>query len=152
MSENESVSSCAVCGVIDAECDRLWAAGSPMGCCSACVASGGCTHAARPSQVEAQPTLPHGTHPTEEQWQVAGALDDLVMNKGVMLDDDRLDWLVDWVERVVADRLAAHRQEWASYIENWDASVGPEPPTVGAIIAALRLAEPPFGVAREATA
>lgn len=104
------------------------------------------------SDDDRMPTLPHGAHPTEEQWQVAEALDDLVMNKGVVLDDDRLDWLVAWTERLIADRLAAHRQEWASYIENWDASVGPEPPTVGAIVGALRLAAPPFGTAGRGSA
>jgi hypothetical protein len=42
---------------------------------------------------------------------------------------------------------AKHRDEWASYIENWSAAVGPEPPTAESIIAALRLPTPPFGVA-----
>lgn len=43
------------------------------------------------------PILPHGIQPTEQQWQVAEALDDLVSSKGVILDDDRLHWLVGWV-------------------------------------------------------
>lgn len=53
-------------------------------------------------------------------------------------------------EYVVAHDAAvqrSHREKWASYIENWDASVGPEPPTARAIVAALRLPSPPFGVA-----
>ena len=45
------------------------------------------------------------------------------------------------------DPLRDHRQAWADYIERWDGSVGPEPPTVERIIAALRLPSPPFGMA-----
>lgn len=55
------------------------------------------------------------------------------------------------VERILAAQmeraLVEHREEWASYVENWDASVGPEPPTASAIVAALRCPSPPFGVA-----
>ena len=134
---------CAACGTPGVQCDRLWASGSPASCCSGCLASGGCTHTpARPDG----PILPHGTQPTERQWQIAEALDDLVMSQGVVLDDGTLDWLVDWVDRLVARRLAEHRGEWASYIEHWGGSVGPEPPTPERIVAALRLPEPPFGV------
>jgi hypothetical protein len=39
----------------------------------------------------------------------------------------------------------AARTDWADYIEHWDAAVGPEPPTVSAIIAALRAEHEPFG-------
>ena len=35
------------------------------------------------------------------------------------------------------DLLREHREEWASYIENWSAAVGPEPP---------RAPHPAFGV------
>lgn len=43
--------------------------------------------------------------------------------------------------------LREHREEWASYIENWSGAVGWAPPTVESIVAALRLPSPPFGVA-----
>ena len=40
---------------------------------------------------------------------------------------------------------ATHREGWASYFDNWRASIGPEPLTVDLVIKALRLPEPPFG-------
>lgn len=37
----------------------------------------------------------------DRQEQIAEALDDLVMSKGVVLDGERLDWLVEWVDQQV---------------------------------------------------
>lgn len=55
------------------------------------------------------------------------------------------------VERIVAAREAAAREEeraeWADYLERWTAAVGPEPPTVDAVIRLLRADRKPFGVA-----
>ena len=43
--------------------------------------------------------------------------------------------------------LREYRREWASWLENWHGAVGPEPPTIEAIIAALRANWTPFGIA-----
>jgi hypothetical protein len=69
----------------------------------------------------------------DEQQQTAEALDDLVMSKGVVLDDARLDWLVEWVERIVAERLAiipAQREAFLdspsldpAWIAGWHAAI-----------------------------
>lgn len=45
--------------------------------------------------------------PTPEQWALAEALDDLTSERGVTLDDDRLDWLAAFVDTIVAERLGA---------------------------------------------
>lgn len=44
---------------------------------------------------------------------------------------------------------ADHRSEWADYIESWAGAVGPQPPTVESIIAAMRADSLPFGVTAE---
>jgi hypothetical protein len=36
------------------------------------------------------------------QQEIADALDDLIMSKGVVLDDGRLDWLTDFIAARVA--------------------------------------------------
>lgn len=47
--------------------------------------------------------------------------------------------------------LSQHRREWADYIENWEGTVGPKPPTVRMIVALLRSEHLPFGVAAAIT-
>lgn len=48
----------------------------------------------------------------------------------------------------VAAALSAHRQDWASWLAGWIGAVGPMPPTVDAVVSALRSDHLPFGVAK----
>lgn len=57
----------------------------------------------------------------------------------------RSDWFAARLATARAEGAREHRVEWADYLDDWRASVGPQPPTVDAIIDALRHPEPPFG-------
>jgi hypothetical protein len=46
-------------------------------------------------------------------------------------------------ERKLAE--AQHREEWATWLESWQGAVGPQPPTIDAVIRWLRADSPPFG-------
>lgn len=50
-------------------------------------------------------------------------------------------------ERAVEEALAEHRRDWAGWLDNWDGAVGPERPTIQAVVRWLRADRLPFGVA-----
>ena len=96
-----------------------------------------------------EPTLPHGPQPTERQWQIAEALDNLVMSHGVVLDDDRLDWMVDWVENRQSEALVEAADLIEKYAATFDA--GDRRDGIDATVILLRLCAGRFGVNEDYT-
>jgi hypothetical protein len=58
---------------------------------------------------------------------------------------DDINTLTAALELLIADRLLAHRRDWANWLENCLSAVGAEPLTPQRLTALLRNTEPPFG-------
>lgn len=54
-------------------------------------------------------------------------------------------WVIPEPEDRTGEVLRQHREDWASWLESWQSAVGPEPPTIDAVIRWLRADSLPFG-------
>jgi dsDNA-binding SOS-regulon protein len=62
--------------------------------------------------------------PPEAAYELAEALDDLISERGVTLDDDRLDWLAAFVAAREAKAAAAALEAAADSIQHLASTVG----------------------------